>query len=70
MNKKLIYATVLICGMALGIGVVSFFDKNESEKANMEQVESVVWTCSMHPDVQQNEPGICSECNMELSPSK
>lgn len=70
MNKKLIYATVLICGMALGIGVVSFFDKKESKKTTTEQVETVVWTCSMHPEIQQDKPGVCSECNMELTPLK
>lgn len=59
---------VLICGMALGIGIVNFFDENESKKTNTEQIKMMVWTCSMHPKIQQDVPGICSECNVELIP--
>lgn len=66
MNNKLIYALVLICGMALGTGVAGFFGTKESEKVVDEQIETVVWFCSMHPDVQQDEPGFCSKCDMEL----
>jgi RND family efflux transporter MFP subunit len=27
-----------------------------------------LWTCGMHPDVIQNEPGICPICHMDLTP--
>lgn len=70
MNKRLIYALVLICGMALGTGLVGFFDKKESEESTKEQVEMAVWTCSMHPKIQQEEPGTCPECHMELTTIK
>ena len=70
MNKRLIYALVLICGMALGTGLVGFFDKKESEESTKEQVEMAVWTCSMHPQIQQEEPGTCPECHMELTTIK
>jgi Cu(I)/Ag(I) efflux system membrane fusion protein/cobalt-zinc-cadmium efflux system membrane fusion protein len=32
--------------------------------------ESGLWTCGMHPDVIQEEPGICPICQMELTPLK
>jgi Cu(I)/Ag(I) efflux system membrane fusion protein/cobalt-zinc-cadmium efflux system membrane fusion protein len=32
--------------------------------------ESGLWTCGMHPDVIQDEPGICPICQMELTPLK
>lgn len=30
--------------------------------------EAQIWTCSMHPQVQQNEPGDCPLCGMDLIP--
>ncbi len=27
-----------------------------------------IWTCSMHPQIQQPDPGLCPICNMELIP--
>ena len=27
-----------------------------------------IWTCSMHPQIRQNEPGICPICEMDLIP--
>jgi len=30
--------------------------------------ENTVWTCSMHPQIRQDEPGLCPICAMELIP--
>jgi Cu(I)/Ag(I) efflux system membrane fusion protein len=30
--------------------------------------ENKIWTCSMHPQIQQNEPGDCPLCGMDLIP--
>ena len=35
-----------------------------SEKINSDQI----WTCSMHPQIRQNEPGDCPICGMDLIP--
>lgn len=35
-----------------------------------EQSEQTLYTCGMHPEVIQDEPGICPICNMELTPLK
>lgn len=67
MNKTLIYAAVLICGMALGYGLVSFFNTDQSDTID-EQLTPTIWTCSMHPEIKQEEPGICPICNMDLTP--
>lgn len=32
------------------------------------QSEPVIWTCSMHPQIRQPEPGICPLCEMDLIP--
>lgn len=69
MNKSLIYIAIMICGMALGIGIVSFFNKKSTtDNTPHEHVEPTIWTCSMHPEIRQDEPGICPICNMELTP--
>jgi Cu(I)/Ag(I) efflux system membrane fusion protein len=33
-----------------------------------EQSKDAVWTCSMHPQIQQHEPGQCPICGMDLIP--
>lgn len=30
--------------------------------------EEQIWTCSMHPQIRRNEPGLCPICQMELIP--
>ena len=32
------------------------------------QAAEEIWTCSMHPQIRQNEPGICPICEMDLIP--
>lgn len=33
------------------------------------QVEANEWTCSMHPQIRQPDPGLCPICNMDLIPA-
>lgn len=68
MNKTIVYTAILICGMALGYGLVNFFDKKDANKSAIEQNEPTIWTCSMHPEIKQEEPGLCPKCNMDLTP--
>lgn len=75
MNTKniLLYSGLLILGLFLGY---LFFGGSDSEQAMDEHIEethtdaegNVVYTCSMHPQVRQNEPGNCPICGMELIP--
>jgi len=37
-------------------------------KGDGEEQEHNIWTCSMHPQIQQPEPGNCPICGMELIP--
>jgi|JI10StandDraft_1071094.scaffolds.fasta_scaffold71715_2 uncharacterized protein with PIN domain len=45
-------------------------EKNEPSESmdstSNEQMAKVQYTCSMHPEVLQDEPGKCSKCGMEL----
>ncbi len=41
-----------------------------SQHAAAEAQATDLWTCGMHPDVIQDEPGICPICHMDLIPLK
>ena len=67
---------VLIAGMFLGW---LFFHSSEEaistspeieghEGHNHESEDPATWTCSMHPQIRQEEPGLCPICAMDLIP--
>jgi len=61
------YALVLSFGLLLGWLI---FARNEEVHVHdlqaVETAKGTVWTCSMHPQVRQNEPGNCPICGMDL----
>lgn len=79
-NKK----TIIIAAATLIVGVLAGWlifggsgsvmkNGNTSQEEGHEHVKTeingeTVWTCSMHPQVRQNEPGNCPICGMELIP--
>ncbi len=63
------YAIVLVSGLLLGW--LLFSGGKEEHAHDLQPVataEGTVWTCSMHPQVRQNEPGDCPICGMDLIP--
>lgn len=74
-NYKLVIG-VLIFGLLLGW--IFFHSSGETTKTNTEitahegheheSVEPTVWTCSMHPQIKQDKPGLCPICAMDLIP--
>lgn len=71
-TKKIIgiAAITLIIGLLLGW---LFFGGSENRTVDQHQhdgeiVNETIWTCSMHPQIRQNEPGDCPICGMELIP--
>lgn len=70
-NKKIL----LFIGLALVLGGLlgwwvkpsSTAEQAEAEVHSHEEANSV-WTCSMHPQVRQSEPGQCPICGMDLIP--
>ena len=42
----------------------------EHSEHSSSQTASEIWTCSMHPQIRQNEPGDCPICGMELIPAR
>ncbi len=77
MNKNIIYI-----GVALVVGLLGGFllfgggsaDKANNAKDTHEHSEEIasnqMWTCSMHPQIMQPEPGDCPICGMDLIPAE
>lgn len=67
-NIKII-APTLIVGLLLGWFL--FHSSNNEATHNHEQETAAVetiYTCSMHPQIKQNKPGLCPICAMDLVP--
>ncbi len=80
MNKRLNpYKThLIIAGLllavvfGLGLGYLIFqpspASMPEGDSAHNHESGETIWTCSMHPQIRQNEPGSCPICGMDLIP--
>ncbi len=71
-----VLGTMLVV-LAIGVAGGSWFFGSRQKGASSSQADSTssaasdVWyTCGMHPQVLQREPGICPICNMKLTPMK
>lgn len=68
-NKNRIKAiAILVLGLLLGWLIFGGNGENEKEYAHEDISEDTIWTCSMHPQIQQSEPGDCPLCGMDLIP--
>jgi Cu(I)/Ag(I) efflux system membrane fusion protein len=75
MKKYIIYIAILAVGLVLGY---VFFgnsnngisNTNTSEVSENSKKETQMWTCSMHPQIMQPEPGDCPICGMDLIPAE
>lgn len=74
--KSSIQLSHIITGVAaflLGAGVFWIYSPRSSPMENHDMHQhsdesSAVWTCSMHPQIRQSEPGSCPICGMDLIP--
>lgn len=70
---KWLYILLALLG-GLGLGYLLFNSSSKQEVAEHQHepmetaTEAEVWTCSMHPQIRQSEPGICPICEMDLIP--
>ena len=68
MKKYIIYLMLIIAGLMLGY--IIFNNSSELEDHDHQQAETEqMWTCSMHPQIMQPEPGDCPICGMDLIPA-
>ena len=44
--------------------------EHQAEPASKSETKKVVYTCSMHPEVESDKPGKCPKCGMELEEKK
>ncbi|MDD4227398.1 efflux RND transporter periplasmic adaptor subunit [Maribellus comscasis] len=74
-NRKTIIIAVSTLAVGLLLGWL-IFGGSESKTTEEQQHEHIaeevagetIWTCSMHPQIRQNEPGDCPICGMDLIP--
>src|SRR5690606_11886322 len=68
---------IAILAVGLVLGYVFFGNSNNgisntntSEVSENSKKETQMWTCSMHPQIMQPEPGDCPICGMDLIPAE
>ncbi len=77
-NIKIIIIAIVAILVGLLAGYFIFGNKqntdttaqphNHESEAVQTATDSEIWTCSMHPQIRQNEPGDCPICGMDLIP--
>ena len=72
-NKYVKYALILLAGLFLGWLMFSGANSNNNHITadhhdHDHGDEETVWTCSMHPQIRMDEPGLCPLCAMDLIP--
>src|SRR5690554_8104360 len=72
MKKNIIYIVLALVIGLLG-GYLLFGGGSSSSDNHVHQDEAAadqMWTCSMHPQIMQPEPGDCPICGMNLIPAE
>ncbi len=69
-NKQtiLFILSALIIGVGLGYFLFGGNTATETVHAHISESKNETWTCSMHPQIRQAEPGQCPLCGMDLIP--
>lgn len=71
MKKYIIYIGILALGLLLGWFIFSNSSNKHTDHNHNEAIETnQKWTCSMHPQIMQPEPGDCPICGMDLIPAE
>ncbi len=68
-NRFLQLGLMLVAGLLVGWLAFNNSQPGEEHVHSHEQGEEVTYTCSMHPQIRQDEPGDCPICGMELIPA-
>lgn len=75
MNKNFLYIGIaLVGGLVLGWLIFGGREANDTHQNDEHTHEAAsteqMWTCSMHPQIMQPEPGDCPICGMDLIPAE
>ncbi|NNL79886.1 MAG: efflux RND transporter periplasmic adaptor subunit [Flavobacteriaceae bacterium] len=68
MKKYIVYIGVLAIGLLLGWFLFGNSSNEVDHNHNEVTEANQMWTCSMHPQIMQSEPGDCPICGMDLIP--
>jgi len=68
-NYKAVLIT-LLAGLLIGWMMKPSHVEDAQQYEHHHAEESTTWTCSMHPQIKQEEPGSCPICGMDLIPLK
>lgn len=67
MNKKNLIISIIIGLLVLSNGfLIYYFLVKDNRSENIQKKRSEIYVCPMHPQIQQDHPGTCPICNMEL----
>lgn len=67
MKKIIPFIACLLLGLIFGKFI--WVDKSgPTDESSITEDEALIYTCSMHPQIRQTEPGLCPLCAMELIP--
>jgi len=66
--KTIIYVILLIIGVVIGAGGYSILWNGGSSTAESQDEEKTLYSCGMHPNIIEEEPGTCPICGMNLTP--
>ncbi len=74
MKKNMLYIGLAVIGGLLAGYLIFGNNSNEGlddeHDHSQEMVSGEMWTCSMHPQIMQPEPGDCPICGMDLIPAE
>lgn len=65
MNKYIKIGLVVVAVTLVGLAI--YLGSNQFNQDHTQQQEIAIYTCSMHPEIIQNEPGNCPICGMTLN---
>ncbi|MBU0475950.1 MAG: efflux RND transporter periplasmic adaptor subunit [Bacteroidetes bacterium] len=69
-NKIVTYLLLVFLGAIIGVGGFYIFNNNDTNINNHREEEETLYTCGMHPNIIESEPGTCPICGMNLTPIK
>lgn len=76
-GSKTVSILTIIISLIIGISIGFFLKGSMTRTPVLSQIAAkkgsdkiLFWTCSMHPQIKQNEPGRCPICSMDLIPMK
>ncbi len=69
-NKILIYLLIFVIGIFSGAGGYYLLYDGSATDAHAHDDEKKLYTCGMHPNIIEEEPGDCPICGMKLLPMK